>query len=152
MLARQKTESISGKRSTNMFPKHVTHCSSGYTEESRASETIQEARHQHSLDIRRDRTRNHPDQEEGEGANVDWSSSKELQFAPVSKDCLCGKGYANAGSFVRTSESGLRIIGPAPSPATNIDRPSVHTRRETPNSGSSWPYVDVYSDEVHVLD
>jgi hypothetical protein len=50
-----------------------------------------------------------------------------------------------------TSESGLRIIGPVPSPATKSERPSVQTSREDPNAGSSWPYVDVYRDEVHVL-
>jgi hypothetical protein len=50
-----------------------------------------------------------------------------------------------------TSESGLRIIGPVPSPATKSERPSVQTSREDPNAGSSWPYVDVYKDEVHVL-
>jgi hypothetical protein len=51
----------------------------------------------------------------------------------------------------RTSESGLRIMGPVPSPATNSDSPSVQTIREEPNSGSSWLYVEVYKDEVHVL-
>jgi len=27
----------------------------------------------------------------------------------------------------------------------------VQTSREDPNAGSSWPYVEVYKDEVHVL-
>lgn len=42
-----------------------------------------------------------------------------------------------------TSESGLSNMGPVPSPATKRERPRVHTSREDPNSGSSWPYVDV---------
>jgi len=52
---------------------------------------------------------------------------------------------------LRTSERGLRIIGPVPSPATKRDRPRVQTSREDPNSGSSWLYVEVYKDEVQVL-
>lgn len=64
----------------------------------------------------------------------------------------CAEGVQReAGADIRTSDRGLRIIGPVPSPATNRLRPSVHTRREVWKSGISWPYVVVYSDEAQVL-
>jgi hypothetical protein len=38
---------------------------------------------------------------------------------------------------LRTSDKGLKIIGPVPRPATNRLRPSVHTSRELWKSGLS---------------
>jgi hypothetical protein len=52
---------------------------------------------------------------------------------------------------LRTSDKGLRIMGPVPSPATKRLNPSVHTMRLVSNSGISWPYVDVYKEDVQVL-
>ena len=52
---------------------------------------------------------------------------------------------------LRTSDRGLRIMGPVPSPATNRLNPSVHTMRLVSNSGISCPYVEVYKEDVQVL-
>jgi hypothetical protein len=123
---------LPGIRFTDMFAEHVAYSPSCYTEKGRASEAIKESRHQHGLHVLGNRARYHPDQKECERADVDESPSIELHhvsWLPVQRHvCNCRR---------LTSESGLRIIGPAPSPATNNDSPSVHTIRDAPNSGSS---------------
>ena len=66
-----------------MLSEHVSYSAARYAEERGARKAIEESCDQHGLDISGDSTRDEPNEEEREGANVDWSSTKELH--PVSK-------------------------------------------------------------------
>jgi hypothetical protein len=66
-----------------MFRKHIAHGAASNAEKSTSRQSVQKACHEHSLDIARNCARNHEDEEESEGANIDGTPAVEL-CAPIS--------------------------------------------------------------------
>lgn len=61
-----------------MLCKHVSDRAARYTEKSGPGEPVDEACDQHRLDVVRESAGEHPDEEECEGADVDWPAAVEL--------------------------------------------------------------------------
>jgi hypothetical protein len=116
-----------------MTGKHVSNRTPCNGQERRPRDAVQEARNQHRFNIARQCAWYHPDEEEAKRSKVDGAPAVELLVSLL--NVYTGEK--------QTSESGLSTIGPAPSPATKSDNPSVHTILDAPNSGSSCPYVEV---------
>ena len=61
-----------------MFCEHVAYSSPSHGQESTSGQPVKEAGNEHRLDVLRNGTRYHPDEKEGERADVNWSSPIEL--------------------------------------------------------------------------
>jgi hypothetical protein len=128
---------------TDVSCKHVADGAAGNAEKRTAGQAVEKACDEHGLDVARNCARNHEDEEEGEGANIDGPPAVELVvhvsaclFAVRTHRRVLANVVSDDGGR-RTSDKGLKIIGPVPRPATNRLRPSVHTSRELWNSGIS---------------
>lgn len=116
-----------------MSIKQITHSATSNTEECTACQSIEEAAHDHGLDVLRHCAGNEPDQEQRKGNNVDFPSAIELSI--VSWLCpLCPLAPSNLG-INHTSDNGLRKSGPIPnimSIKTPIPSPTQQ-RTKTPD-------------------